>query len=136
MKARQGVGQWGHYRTTDGADGLETSDYYEGKHYRAKLYWAPSDFTDAECPTKRAYLVMWVSPSGHMNMYGRYEDEVSAATYLGDERTRRNWKELCGIAATLPVERMRNACENAIKNHKARLAEGYTYRNGFYSKAS
>ncbi len=132
---RQGVNQWEYYRTTDRADGFQFSEYNDGIHYRAKLYWAPADFRDPNCKEKRPYLVMFISPSGHMNSFGNYPEEIRHAGYVGESRPRRNWAELCKIAERITTDKLRNECKVAIEAHNDMLANGYEFKNGVYYKS-
>lgn len=134
MAKKQGVGMWSHYRTneTPKADGLQTSFTSNGMHYRAKLYWAPVDFTKPDEGNKRPYVSLWVSPSGKVNSFGRYEDELRAANYVGDERPRRNWKELLKVAETIDSDRLVRASARLLRYHEAMLAEGCTYQHMSY----
>ncbi len=131
---KQGVNQWWHYRTTDRADGFECREFYNGAHYRAKLYWAPAEFRNPKDGKKRPYLAMRISPSGKMNSFGNYPDEFIHAGYVGEERPRRNWQALCEIAERITTEKLRHECEVAIEAHNDMLAKGYTFENGAYYK--
>lgn len=134
MAQKQGVGIWHHYKTneTPSADGLETSFTAYGHHYRARLYWAPADFSKPHDKPKRPYVVVWLSPSGKMNSFGRYEDELRAGNYVGEVRPRRNWKELLEVGEGIDTERIVKAGEGMLKYHEAMVAEGCTYQNGAY----
>lgn len=134
MAKKQGVGIWHHYRTneTPKADGLETSFTSNGMHYRARLYWAPVDFTNPDKCNKRPYVSLWLSPSGHMNSFGQYEDELHAGNYVGEERARRNWNELLKVGEEIDSERLVRASAKLLRYHEAMLAEGCTYQNKSY----
>ena len=132
MAQKNGVGIWNHCRTTDRADGFETSFRSEGRHYRAKLYWAPADFTSPDKGGKRAYVVVWVSLSGKMNRFGNYEDEVRYAGYIGDEVKRRNWNRLCEIADGIGFDEVIGMAAEVLRYHEAMLAHGCAYEHGAY----
>lgn len=134
MAQKQGIGMWHHYRTneTPKADGLETSFMEHGMHYRARLYWAPADFTKPNEGNKRPYVVVWLSPSGKMNSFGNYEDELRAASYVGEERPRRSWKELLKVAESICTDRIIKAADGMLRYHNAMLAEGCRYEHKSY----
>ena len=134
MANKNGVGIWNHYRTseTPKADGLETSFRHDGMHYRARLYWAPEDFRNPDEGGKCPYVVVWVSPSGKMNSFGNYEDELRISTYVGEVRPRRNWNELCRVAQEMGVERLMELADAALWKHEYLLDQGCTYDHGAY----
>lgn len=134
MARKEGVGIWHHYRTneTPKADGLETSFTSNGMHYRARLYWAPADMADPTNTHKQPYVSVWLSPSGKMNSFGQYDDELHAGNYVGKERSRRNWKELLEIGRTIDSDRLVKAAERMLRYHEAMLAEGCTYQHKSY----
>ena len=130
MAQKKSVGIWHPYRTTDRADGFETSFHRDGTSYRCKLYWAPADFANSDAGGKRAYLV--INFGGKMNSFGQYVGELRTAGYVGDERPRRNYKELCEIAERATEDKLVALTEDAKWVHERMLAHGCTYEHGAY----
>lgn len=131
------VGDWQPYRTNESpsADGFQMDFHYDGGPVRAKLYWAPADFNDVSDNHKRAYLIIEYSPSGKCNEYGRYEDMLRYAKYIGQILPRRNYKQLCEHAADVTRERIEGLVDQMVVLHHERLAHGMTlskYCTGSY----
>ena len=122
------MGIWHKYRTNENpkADGLATSFTAYGRHYRAKLYWAPADFSNPYEKAKQPYLVVWVSPDGEP------ENELRVARYVGQKRPRRSWKRLLEIGEHIDTARVIEEAAWRLKYHEAMLAEGCTHQNGAY----
>lgn len=105
--------------------------------YEVKLYWAPSDFNDSKCTSKRPYLVVLVH-MGRMNEYGRYEFELRNARYVGSDRPRRNHKELTAIAESYHADEFARMVDGMIAQHFElvrmgfkRTRCGYEYPDGW-----
>ena len=130
MAQRKSVGIWNPYRTTDRADGFQTSFYRDGVSYRCKLYWAPADFTRPDEGGKRAYLV--INFGGTMNSFGHYEGELRTAGYVGDVQPRRNYKKLCEIAERATEDKLVAVTKDTQLYHELMLAHGCTYEHGCY----
>ena len=129
---KQGVGIWSHYRTneTPRADGLIYKGEVLGEDVEARLYWAPADWSYPD-GKKRAYIIVRVF-WGEFNSFTGYEYELRWDRYLGDERPRRNWKELLAIGEKLGIEQLKEYVSNAIWYHKTMLDLGCEYWNHTY----
>ena len=131
MAKKMGVGIWRHYRTTDSADGLETSFSHGVYHYRCKLYWAPADFSQPNKGGRRMYLVIDFA-TGRMDRYGRYDTELRTAGYVGEVKPRRNYKLLCDTAQRIDEGKLVELTGDTMLYHEQMLAHGCTYEHGCY----
>jgi hypothetical protein len=131
---KQGVGIWSHYRTseTPKADGLRFVGEVCGYHTEARLYWAPADFSHPDEGNKQPYVVMWFQLDDELDWNGCHVNELHNSEYVGDERPRRNWKELCAIGETLGIEHLEELVWYALHRHEAYLAAGFKFENKTY----
>lgn len=116
--AKNGVGIWKHYRTTDRADGFKTTFKSDGNSCRAKLYWAPADFADPDNSGRRPYLVVWAKVG---------DDELRSARYVGKERPHRSWDELSTLAESIDKDELIEVVADTIWYHNEMLGHGCTY---------
>ncbi len=128
---KQGVGIWEHYHTTDRADGFEYWGHIDGHRVHAKLYWAPADWSNPDKGGRCPYVVVLFD--GEMNSFGRYENELRTAGYVGDERPRRNWNELCKVAETIDEGKLAEWIDDKLFVHEQLIAHGCTYEFGCYT---
>lgn len=131
---KHGVGIWEHYRTseTPRADGLMFVGEVCGYRTNAKLYWAPADFRNPDRGAKRPYVAMWFWLDDELDWNGCHVNELRNSEYVGDERPRRNWKELCAIGEKLGTEYLEELVWYALHRHEAYLAAGFTFENKTY----
>jgi len=125
---KNGIGIWQHYRTNEKqrADGLIFKGRVNDELVEARLYWAPADWRNPDGSGKRPYVVVKVF-RGEFNSFTGYEYELRWDSYLGDERPRRNWKELLAIGEKFGMEQMEEYVSNAIWYHETMLDLGCTY---------
>lgn len=130
---KNGVGIWQHYRTneTPKADGLMFKGNVNGENVEARLYWAPADWSNPDKGNKRPYVVVKVY-RGSMDRYGDYEQELRWDNYVGDERPRRNWRELVAIGEGFGMDELEEYVSNAIWYHETMLDLGCTYKHKTY----
>ena len=131
MATKKGVGIWEHYRTseTPKADGLRFVGEVCGYKTEARLYWAPADFRDPDHSGKQPYVSMWFWLDNELDWMGNHVNELRNSEYVGDERPRRNWKELCAIGETRGIKYLEELVWYALHRHEAYLAAGFTFEN-------